>query len=799
MSIPSYSGIAVVDGLSAYLKSLSSQRALEQFDPEDQKIRRWQAISHAVITLTTPFQTTFLRNAGANSPFAEISRERYQETLSLGSFPVLPTPNQLTDVIETYELLLHEDFAAGNLASSSPKSRAVTRRNGGAYYTPKHLADECVRVACETYIETKLGLKYFLENDALTKSERRDILNALSSARVVDPSCGVARFLVSYIHLVGSIATNWFGDEDASRRIAQVAGNIWGFDIDPVALGLSRLVIGSAILSFSSEPVSLTPLLTNLVMGNLLIKPCQQSAYRSAIAAVSRGAIYSSALARPESVAQEQFDLVLGNPPWEKIRLEDRDFLLHLHTSLSMSTSKNDRAREINSLKSTAPKVFNYLEVIRTGIDCARKSIAADAWFVNSAHGELNTCPLFVELGARLINPDNGVVALLVKTSTVTHHANRRLFQYLLDRKLICKVFEFSNKGRLFQIDSRERFSLLVLAPRSEAITLGMNLVQPADLRSSQHQTSLTIRDLKLLNPNSGMLPMPQGLEVLELLRTIYSNNRVFSEVYATARFGRLVHLTMHADDIFKASGDGRLAVQEGKFIERYDGRFSTFKDVPTEKRYTARSAAIKINESEKAKPDCLPVSRYFISADRWKTLTKNHKEQWSIFWRSTTSASNARTCIATVLPHLPAIQSLQMAQFPDLSPADLSIVLALMNSKVFDFIIRNKLSGIDLTQNVIGQASVPPLSRWSLVVKYRDSERRLCQHVSARVAALLSGDERLALFVQGLNAQEHLRKSRQQLQDELDDLVAIAYGLTADGHSVIWSFMKGNQTVERQ
>jgi len=789
MKAPQFDASVVVRTIAAYLNENSGREKIREFDPEVHKIRRWNMIAQGMHALTSEFQVSYSIRAGGEQAFFEIEPQLCDAKSSQAVLAELSKPENIEGAVEAYELLLHEDFAAGSWSDKNSANTAVARRHGGAFYTPSHLADECVRIACQVYVQKKLGIETCFDSNTLTESDKRAVLNVLSGARVVDPSCGVGRFLVAYIQLVRDVAVRWFSDSEAAHWVQALPNNLWGYDVDPIALGLARLSIASALVPFlGNGPASVR---SNMVLGNLLVKPTIDRTASSAIDDIRIGNIYSSSLTRPVSVQEGAFDIVIGNPPWEKIRLEDRDFLGHLHVTLKLNTIKNKRDEEVDKLRSTAPKVFQYLGRIRAGIELARFLISKDSWFTHSAHGELNTCSLFVELGARLINPTSGVSALLVKTSIVTHYANRRLFQYILRRGIVNKIFEFSNKGRIFPIDSRERFSLLVLAPNSDVITFGMQLVQPIDLRCKQRQTSVTMQDLELLNPDSGMLPMPQGLHIFELLKKIYGNNTVFAKNYPMTRFGRLVHLTMHAKEISPVRHPGWLAVQEGKFIERYDGRYSSFKDVPDEKRYTARSSAIKIDDADKQDAALYPVSRYFISPEKWERLTKNYTEPWSLFWRSTTSASNARTCIATLLPHVPAIQSLQMAQFPGLEPVDLAVVLAVMNSKVFDFIIRNKLSGIDLTQTVIGQAAVPVSEKWTQVIDYLGRVQSLRHHVAERVAALLAGDDRLSAFTAPLNGTMHAKKPTENLTVEIDELVAIAYGLTPGDQAIIINFMR--------
>jgi len=761
----------------------SRVKDLESFDPSIHKQRRWKQIAALVLQMTRSQQERYAAGTERSGPFKELLLLRSTESwISLKSVSV--KSSSLQSAIHTYELLLHEDFAVPSGVTA--QNRAVARKHSGSFYTPRDLAIASVRTACEAYVETVLGIENFTKTRTLTHREKEQIVRALCTARVIDPTCGVGQFLLSYVGFVCELSTSWLNHGQAREYLEHISENIWGVDVDPIALGLARLAIAESLRNHSAV-VKVKWLDKHLLLGNLLLDQRRNELDADTLTAVSSGDIYSSALKYPKELIMGTFDLVLGNPPWDKIRVEEREFLEHLHSEIETGNTKSERNKAIGQLASTAPLVLEYLNKIQDSVSQARASISHNPLFVNSAHGELNTCALFVELSTHLVKPTIGVSALLIKTSTLTHFANRRLFSYLVKRRLLSRVFDFSNASKLFRIDNRERFSLLVLAPKSERLRLAINLRDPIDITSQRGQLLLTYEDLALLNPESGMLPLPKSVAAFALLKKLYSTNTTFSTAYPTARFGRLVHLTMHANEISKRAKEGMIGVLEGKFVDQYDGCYATFDGIPESMRYTNRASGRKMPSPELRGKGEIPLSRFFIHQETWKRLTKNYTEKWSIFWRSTTSASNSRTCIATILPHGPAIQSLQMAQFPGATPNQLALILAIMNSKTFDFAIRNKLAGIDLTQSVINQAPVPLVAYWNDLVAFEGHTEALWRHVVWRVYALLQGDSRLRNFLAELDKPTmRLMQSRDELRREIDDLVSMAYCLTKNESKLV-------------
>ena len=105
----------------------------------------------------------------------------------------------------------------------------------------------------------------------------------------------------------------------------------------------------------------------------------------------------------------------------------------------------------------------------------------------------------------------------------------------------------------------------------------------------------------------------------------------------------------------------------------------------------------------EKQDLQTVPESRFFIRESKWNKVSRNYHAEYSLYWRSLTSSTNRRTTIATILPHMPTSQSIQLLQKRD-DYEGLLIILSLFNSVIFDYLVKNKLNGIDLTQTIIIQ-----------------------------------------------------------------------------------------------
>ena len=200
----------------------------------------------------------------------------------------------------------------------------------------------------------------------------------------------------------------------------------------------------------------------------------------------------------------------------------------------------------------------------------------------------------------------------------VTTPAQKPLWSYLLKNKVISSVSLFENRKKIFQIDSRERFAILVLSnKKSEAFLFCAGLQAIEELYTCP-EIGLTEKDVLRINPFSGMLPNISSTENIQTLLKSHAEFPLFEEEYPECHFGRLIHLTAHAQQIDREKKDDNLPIYEGKFIEQYDARFSTFAGMDSGKKYAAKATARKNDVIDTNGLKLMPVSRFFVKKDLW-------------------------------------------------------------------------------------------------------------------------------------------------------------------------------------
>ena len=664
------------------------------------------------------------------------------------------------EVPTLYETLL--GIETGNESNGTEISTAKNYRNKlGSYYTPANFAKSVTEKTINTFFELNFG------------RVDKEFLKEIASISFADFSCGGGNFIIAVIDYFENLFSKWNIEKEKQLELLKaIALNISAFDVDCLALEVAKL----NLLLRIKQPILYKSVSEKFIHANFLLQSDFAIDESKKVEVFSSGFIYHEQLSLSKDKLKN-YDVVLGNPPWEKIRFEEKKFYALYENSISENHFKSSRTNEIDEIELSNVRLAEYSKEFKLEIEKAKSDLKRNSFFTLSNNGELNTYALFTDAAVKL-KTKRGVVGLVLKSAIVTSQVNQNLFKYLTKGNYVIAIYDFINRKKIFNIDSRERFCFLLLGnSRTEKFHVSMNLSEVSGIEKAKSEIELSYDSLKLLNPFTGMLPNFSNKKEADFLLRVSYDFPFFKNVYDNVRFGRIVHLTSHAEFITKKKAEDNVPIYEGKFFNQFDGKFSGFNGVTDELGYGNKSSSANIDEVKKAIANYFPESRFFISREKWVQLSKNHSEKFLLAWRSLTSATNTRTCIATVLPFIPASQSVQ---FLTTNQNDLLYLSGLFNSVVFDFILKKKLSGIDLTQSVINQMPVPNIEQTTSRINFNGGEATIKHHISLLVFSLLRNDVRLNSLFENLELQNEIRsESKFETVRKIDLLFMALYKLT--------------------
>ena len=672
-----------------------------------------------------------------------------------------------------YDALLASEFCV-QPERVGYKIDKVSRDIAGAYYTSSDFSAQITYRALESYMDRKR--RRAIDSDSFA------CCNEYENITFLDYSCGCGEFLLAVIQ--------YFDNHVLGYSRKKLATQLRGVDVNPIALMITIARIVSAVEAEDDENL-LREVAKNFIVGNPLLHSDKIAPLEVRFDNFALNRLYAETEGINCLELEQQNLVVLGNPPWEKLRFEERAFFRPVCPAISAISQKNKREKVIKKLAVNWLELLEYYQLLQDDYASVKKEIPKHPLLKVSLVGELNTYAMFAELASRLTEKD-GFAAIIVKSALVTSTCYSSCFRHFVNQGSLSEVFLFDNREKLFQIDSREKFCVLFFGgEHAGGIKVHYGLTKQEQILSSV-PINVTSEELELINPETGLLPnVADSKEFSFLLRT-HRSLSVFAKEFPKCHFGRLVHLTAHAEHISTKSEKTRVPIYEGKFIEQYDNRFSTFAGMSADERYQAKASARRQPGDSFVAPKLAPECRYFIDKKFWESFLDRYDQPYSLCWRSLTSPTNQRTMIASIIPSMPTCQSVQLLQTTPVE--DLLMILALFNSKVFDFFVRLKMGGIDLTQSVVRQIPVPFREAWNSMVTLHGVDYTALDAVRALERLLYRNEPDLCGLWDGVpeikNADNYY-KTAADVREEIDKIIFQMYGLTSAEEKMVRNSFK--------
>lgn len=499
-------------------------------------------------------------------------------------------------------------------------------------------------------------------------------------------------------------------------------------------------------------------------------------------------------LAFPDVMAKGGFDVVVGNPPWDQIQLDAREFFAVDAPDIATAENMAARNRLIQKLKTERPSLYNAYCKAEHSLEKYQLFIHECGRFPTSSYGRLNTAPLFVELVVEL-TAKRGRSGVLVPTGIATDAFNQHLFNKLVHTQLLRQLTSFENEEFIFpSVHHSFRFCLLVLG-RDETTSpkFSFFLRGTRDIADPERGFTLSSEEIKHINPNTQTAPIFRSREDAKITAKIYARVPVLIDENAGDAGNpwgmsfQLMFMMNTASSLFRTSAqliqegysrDGAnwrsgskcyVPLYEAKMVHQYDHRWATYDGVESR----------DISSIEKSDPNFEATPRYWIEEKevQERLSSRSWKRDWLIGWRDITSAHVLRTVIATAFPRAGVGNKLPlMFPSPSHSPTVVAGLIGNLSSLVLDYVARQKVGGTTLNFYLMYQFPVLPPETY---------EGGAQAFLAPRVLELIYTSHAMAPFARDLGYDGPPfgwdEDRRSLLRAELDAFYAKAYGLTRD------------------
>jgi hypothetical protein len=465
------------------------------------------------------------------------------------------------------------------------------------------------------------------------------------------------------------------------------------------------------------------------------------------------------------------FDVVLGNPPWEQIQLEEQEFFAGRDAEIAGAPNAAARKRRIAELPKTNPTLWAAYQDALHAAESASRFLRGSGAYPLAGRGRVNTYSVFAErirglLGAR------SRAGIIVPTGIATDATNQHFFADLVAKGQLASLFDFDNREKLFPaVISLMKFCLITINgtgdPRQQA-RFAFFCHRPEDIRNPLKLLFLTPHELAAINPNTRTLPVFRTRQDAALTKAIYARVPVLVGVangevvggevvdgspFAIRHSLFAIRHSPFADPnpwgaqfkqgLFNMSNDSHLfrtraeleaegyrlvgnayvqgdpaapsavrylPLYEAKMIWHYDHRYGTYQGV----RDRGSTQLPTPDAAQHADPRFLVQPWYWVPAEEVEARLGDWRRGWLIGFRNVARSTDERTAIFSLLPKAGVGHSMPLLLVKKAKTVYAINVLSNFISIIFDYFVRQKIGGVNMTFGYIEQFPVLPPNAYS-------------------------------------------------------------------------------------
>ncbi len=420
----------------------------------------------------------------------------------------------------------------------------------------------------------------------------------------------------------------------------------------------------------------------------------------------------------PDVWEQGGFDVMLGNPPWERIKLQQEEYFATRDIRIKNAANSAARNKLIKELPLLNPQLFHEYQNAMHNADALGKFLRESGRCNLTAVGDINTYSIFSELTSSLVNKD-GATGIIVPTGIATDDGNKAFFGAMVENNRLITLFDFENKEAIFQEVHRSyKFCLLTLSGSdvgNKKARFGFFLSRVEHLLDKLRIFSLSKEDFLRLNPNTKTCPIFRTSVDAELTVKLYRRYPIFiNELKQSNFWGASIRRLFDMGNPKVSVNIGREATQdrfspifESKMMWQYDHRFATYKASSEQEK--TKGSPLELSVFEKRDANQISISRNFISKYEVPDIISNwlKNRAWLLGYRDVTNATNERTIVASIYPATSSDFTLRVQVFSKANAQEAALLLANYNSLCLDFICRQKIGGMHISDYIFIQLPI--------------------------------------------------------------------------------------------
>lgn len=461
------------------------------------------------------------------------------------------------------------------------------------------------------------------------------------------------------------------------------------------------------------------------------------------------------------------FDVVLGNPPWDIVKSDHREFFSDYIPGYGAIKETKEAKALSDALLQRDPTIAHLHERYLSGID-RQNTYYGEAYRHQSAldsdgkklKGDNNLYKLFIEK-AHTILKKGGVCGFVVPSGLNSDSGTTGLRRLLLEDAAIDELIMFENRRGIFpKVHRQYKFDIALFRREKPAknhkMTTGFYWLdpewldgEPEGLSPDERKAESSIHDRFTYPLTLTRTLAPDTWSLIEMRSNrdipIIEKLSAFPLLGDTdAMWGCKTYTEFHMtkdSDLFNNEGLG-YPLMEGKCFHQFDSAF----EKPT-RFVVSNEGEGRLSSRWKCAPHELPNRNYRIG------------------FRAIAAATNERTLIATILPPFVFCgNSVNLLNLPKIGLVAQMGIVCILNSLVVDYLLRFRVS-TNVNAFYVKQLPIP-------------RENAMLTSLGELSKPLFSGKDFDALRTKKIKALEN-KNECDALRAKLDAQIAILYGLT--------------------
>ena len=432
-------------------------------------------------------------------------------------------------------------------------------------------------------------------------------------------------------------------------------------------------------------------------------------------------------LAFPDVHTRGGFDLVLGNPPWEKVKLSEKEFFAARAPEIAELAGAKRKAA-ITRLQTDNPALWGaYNDALRQA-DGESHFIRSSGRYPLCGRGDVNTYAIFAETMRDAISP-TGRTGVIVPTGIATDDTTKHFFADIVTRRQLASLYDFENRQLLFRVHRSMKFCLLTLSGTKKPVDEAEFVFfahQPSDLNDPERRFTLSPADLALINPNTKTAPVFRTRRDADITKAIYRRVPVLVRDDDPdgnpwgIEFSTMFHMTndshlFRTADELQAEGatltgntwvKGNrkwLPLYEAKMAHHFDHRFG---DYAMKAADNDGSSLPDVPLAKLQDPAYVVQPRYWVAEPDVQDALRVPSTAWLLGFRDITNSTNERTMIPTALP-LCAVGNNEPLLVSNMSSSIRALLPTITSVFAHDFVARPKLGGTHINFFIAKQLAV--------------------------------------------------------------------------------------------